>query len=88
MTKTPETRAPMRLRVRLFGRYRELAEGPLQLDVPAEATVADLVRVLHATLPGPLPDRPVVAVNHRPAEDDASLGPDDEIALIPPVAGG
>lgn len=76
--------------VRLFGRYRDLAPGPsLDVHVPAPATVADLVAALHAlSLEPRLPDRPVVAVNHRPAPDGQVLGTDDEIALIPPVAGG
>lgn len=76
--------------VRLFGRYRELAPGPsIELDVPAPGTVADLVAALHAlSLETPLPDRPVVAVNFRPAADGQTLGADDEIALIPPLAGG
>jgi molybdopterin synthase catalytic subunit len=81
---------PLTLTVRLFGRYRDLAPGPsLSVDLPADARVSDLVRTLHGLpLGAPLPDRPVVAVNHRPAPDDHPLAEGDEIALIPPVAGG
>lgn len=79
----------MRVRVRLFGRYRELGAGPaIELEVPADATVRDLVTELHRRDLGPLPARPVVAVDHRPAADDVRLEPGAEIALIPPVAGG
>lgn len=76
--------------VRLFGRYRDLAAGSrLHVDLPSRATVADLVAALHALeLEIRLPDRPVVAVNHQPAPDGQALAADDEIALIPPVAGG
>lgn len=75
--------------VRLFGRYRELApEGSITLDLPTGATVADLVGELHRRSPGRLPARPVVAVERRPAADDVPLEPGQEIALIPPVAGG
>lgn len=76
--------------VRLFGRYRDLAAAStLDVEVPSRPTVADLVAALHAMeLDVPLPDRPVVAVNHQPAPDGQALGADDEIALIPPVAGG
>ena len=75
--------------VRLFGRYRDLADGPiLRLDVPEECTVAELVKALHRQAPGNLPARPLVAVNHRPAADGERILAGDEIALIPPVAGG
>lgn len=81
---------PLRLTVRLFGRYRDLTPGPaLEVELPAAATVGDLVRTLHELpLDAPLPARPVVAVNHRPAEDALALTAEDEVALIPPVAGG
>lgn len=75
--------------VRLYGRYRELSATPeLHLELPAEATVADLVRVLHGLHPERLPERPVVAVNHSPASDDTKVSARDDVALIPPVAGG
>lgn len=79
----------MRVEVRLFGRYRELADRPsIDLELPEGATVADLVSELHRRDLGPLPARPVVAVDHRPAADGVPLVPGAEIALIPPVAGG
>lgn len=83
------TDTALRVDVRLFGRYRELAEGGrLAVELPASATVADLVAALHEEAPGRLPERPVVVVNRRPAADDLAIGVGDEIALIPPVAGG
>lgn len=79
----------MKVEVRLFGRYRELApEGVITLDLPDGATVADLVGELHRRSPDRLPARPVVAVERRPAADDLELTADSEVALIPPVAGG
>lgn len=81
--------AGVKVEVRLFGRYRELAPAAsITLDLPAGATVADLVSQLHRRLPGRLPTRPVVAVERRPAADDVALEAGHEIALIPPVAGG
>lgn len=81
--------AGVKVEVRLFGRYRELAHGAsISLDLPAGATVADLVSELHRRSPGRLPARPVVAVDRRPADDDVALEAGHEIALIPPVAGG
>ncbi len=83
------TDTALRVDVRLFGRYRELADGgALAVDLPAGATVADLVTALHRAAADSLPARPVVAVNRRPAGDEVVIGPDDEVALIPPVAGG
>ena len=84
--KAPVVRA---IDVRLFGRYRDLADGPtLRLEVPEDCTVAELVEALHRRAPGDLPARPLVAVNHRPAADGERISEGDEIALIPPVAGG
>lgn len=75
--------------VRLFGRYRELADGPsITVELPEGATVAGLVRELHRRAPGRLPERPIVAVDHRPARDEARVHSRSEVALIPPVAGG
>ena len=74
----------------LFGVYRELAgsEG-IELDVPAGTTVGDLTRRLR-TVPGleTLPQAPLVAVNHAYADAADPLSREDEVALIPPVAGG
>ena len=50
--------------------------------------MADLVASLRA-IPGlELPEHPVVAVNQEYAELDRPLESGDEVALIPPVAGG
>lgn len=83
------TETAVRIDLRLFGRYRELAEGgTLPIDLAPDATVADLVAALHRAGRGPLPARPVVVVNRRPAADDVVIDSGDEVALIPPVAGG
>lgn len=76
--------------VLLFASYAD-AFGARRLSVPLPdgARVADLVEALRQ-LPGGtrLPAAPLVAVNRAMAEQDRSIAPDDEIALIPPVAGG
>ena len=83
------TDTALRVDVRLFGRYRELADrGTLAVELPPGSTVGDLVAALHDVAPGQLPERPVVAVNRRPAADGLAIEAGDEIALIPPVAGG
>jgi molybdopterin converting factor subunit 1 len=66
-----------------FGRDR------LEMDLPAGTTVGDLLRELQALDPERrLPPSPLVAVNERYARHDHVLSPGDEVAVIPPVAGG
>jgi molybdopterin converting factor subunit 1 len=66
-----------------FGR-----EG-LDIPIPSGATVAWLVDRLRE-MPGGamLPARPAVAVNLEYADPGRPLADGDEVALIPPVAGG
>jgi molybdopterin converting factor small subunit len=81
----------MRVRVLLFALYRDLAgQGEIDLEIEAPATAATAVARLRALGHGfaRLPDRPVVAVNQEYARLDAVLGDGDELALLPPVAGG
>ena len=78
------------MRVLLFASYADALGAPaIDLDLPAGATVRDLVHAVRA-LPGAasLPPQPLVAVNLAYARADRVLDPHDEVALIPPVAGG
>jgi molybdopterin converting factor subunit 1 len=80
----------MSVTVLLFASYADALGGPsVVVDVPADATTDDVLRAVLA-LPGAaqLPKRPLVAVNHRYARGTTRLNAGDEIALIPPVAGG
>lgn len=80
----------IRVRTLFFGVYGEMAtsrEG--MTDLAGGSTVADLVATLregHGL--DWLPERVVVAVNQRYAEPGTTLSDGDEVALIPPVAGG
>ena len=79
------------VRVRFFARYAELLgrdEAELSLSLPA--TVADVVRAVRARLTGgdALPERPLTAVNQRHARFDAAVRAGDEVAFLPPLAGG
>ncbi len=80
----------MTVPVLLFASYAD-AFGTRCLDVPVEppCAVTDLVAALRR-LPGgeTLPPRPLVAVNHAFADYRVRVNPGDEVALIPPVAGG
>jgi molybdopterin synthase catalytic subunit len=73
----------------LFASYADAfgsAEVPLLLVVGS--TVGDAVAAIRAKSPAAIPARPLVALNERYARYDDSLADGDEIALIPPVAGG
>ncbi|HEU5171214.1 MAG TPA: MoaD/ThiS family protein [Gemmatimonadales bacterium] len=84
------TAATVSVRVLLFASYAEVVgRQSLELSLPAPATVGALIRRLRE-LPGGagLPERPLVAVNHAHARPDSPLSERDEIAILPPLAGG
>jgi len=79
------------VRVRFFARYAELAgraEGTLILRLPA--TVADVLDRARDEWPGAaaIPPAPLAAVNRRHSRLDAPVTDGDEVALLPPLAGG
>jgi molybdopterin converting factor small subunit len=81
----------MRVRFLLFASYRDLAGAEeLELELPAGSSAADAVRALRGCGPGfaRIPAEPVVAVNREYAPLGTQLRADDELALLPPVAGG
>jgi molybdopterin converting factor small subunit len=74
----------------LFASYADaLGIESLRLDLPEGATVHDALEQLR-TLPGGerLPPAPLVAINLAYARTDSMLSAGDELAVIPPVAGG
>ena len=80
----------MTIDVLLFASYADALGGSsVTIDVGEGATVQDVVAQVLA-LPGAaqLPKRPLVAVNQRYAKPGTTVQRGDEIALIPPVAGG
>lgn len=79
------------VRVRFFARYAELAgraEGTLSLSLPA--TVSDVVARARREWPGvsALPPAPLAALNLRHVRLDAPVADGDEVAFLPPLAGG
>jgi molybdopterin converting factor subunit 1 len=80
----------MQVRVLLFATYRDLAGiDQLRVELPAGATARDLVDVLRRRPDlQRLPPDPALAVNQEYAAPSTSLSDDDEVALLPPVAGG
>jgi molybdopterin converting factor small subunit len=81
----------VRVRCRLFARYAEVTgEEEVEVEVPAPATVADALAALRARLAhgDRLPERPLVARNRVHALLTDPIADGDELALLPPLAGG
>src|SRR3954466_11119626 len=80
----------MRVSVRLFAGLRERAgTDRLELELPDDARVADVLAAMASTPVGALRDREcVVAVNREYAGADEPVRAGDEVALVPPVSGG
>jgi molybdopterin synthase catalytic subunit len=81
----------VRVRVRLFARYREATgHERLDVDVPEGGTVETAWKAIVARHPDLARYRPytLFAVGHDYVEPDHRLGPDDELCLFPPVSGG
>ena len=80
----------MTVTVLLFASYADaLGKSSIQLDVAPGSTVRDVLSALSA-LPGGdrLPPRPLVAINEEYASASTALRGGEEVAVIPPVAGG
>ncbi|HEY4129544.1 MAG TPA: MoaD/ThiS family protein [Gemmatimonadaceae bacterium] len=76
--------------VLLFASYADaLGSRALSFELAPGSTVGDVVGQVRA-LPGAerLPSEPLVAVNERYAKRGHVLTAGDEVAIIPPVAGG
>ena len=81
----------MQIDVLLFASYRDLAGTDRRsVTLPDGASASDLVRVIRAgdDALAQLPESAAVVVNHRVVRPDHPLAPTDEVALLPPVAGG
>ena len=80
----------MSIPVLLFASYAD-AFGTRCLDAPVDAPCSvDLLIASMRELPGGrvLPIEPLVAVNHTWVRRDGRIEIGDEVAVIPPVAGG
>jgi molybdopterin converting factor small subunit len=78
------------IRVLLFASYAEiLGLDALELALESPATVGDALERLRA-LPGGegLPPRPLCALNQSQTRAEVLLAPGDELAILPPLAGG
>lgn len=80
----------MKLNILLFGITKDIiGKSKLTYEVPDQTTIPDLVESLKKTYPA-LQDisSVMVAVNNEYGQKHQTLHEQDEIALIPPVAGG
>ena len=79
----------MTVRVLLFASYAEaLGRSEIAVDVPGDAKVSDVLSQVRALANGRELPEPMVAVNASYAEPGQTISAGDEIAIIPPVAGG
>jgi molybdopterin converting factor small subunit len=87
MTSGPSSKP---VRVLLFARFAELlGRDAIELEPGVARSVADLMAHLRA-LPGGdlLPPTPLVAINRSQVRGDHPILPGDEVAVLPPLAGG
>jgi molybdopterin synthase sulfur carrier subunit len=77
------------IRVLLFARYAELVGRDTLELTEALPTVRAVIERLRE-LPGAsaIPATPLVAVNLRQVGLDSPVAPGDEVAVLPPLAGG
>jgi molybdopterin converting factor small subunit len=78
------------VRVLLFASYAEaLGVDAVELSFESPVTVGDALQRIRS-LPGGerLPPHPLCAVNLSQASADAPLSAGDELAILPPLAGG
>jgi molybdopterin converting factor subunit 1 len=81
----------MRIQLLLFAVYRDLTGvSELAVDVADGSSAGAALDALRERDPrfAQLPRRPVVAINREFASAETRLRDGDELALLPPVAGG
>ena len=81
----------MTVEVKLFAVARQLANcETLRLELPREATVADVRRAVVRQIPELkiLGDHLRFSIDYAYADDETPVRQDSEVACIPPVSGG
>ena len=74
----------MKVKIKLFASLREYGPEEQIIDLPDNATIADVIHVLE--LPENFPLLRIVNGEHRPPKHHLREG--DDLALFPPIAGG
>jgi molybdopterin converting factor subunit 1 len=79
----------MMVTVLLFASYAEqFGKNSMTLELPEGTRVDEALSRIQAGAAGRLPPKPMVAVNQSYAKGSDILRSGDELAIIPPVAGG
>ena len=80
----------MTVRVLLFASYADaVGQNELTLELADGSVVGDVVSRVREMAGGrALPPSPLLALNASYASSTAPVRPGDEVAIIPPVAGG
>jgi molybdopterin converting factor subunit 1 len=79
----------MTVTVLLFASYAEqLGKNSMTLELPEGTRVDEALSRIQMAAAGRLPPKPMVAVNQSYAKGSDVLRAGDELAIIPPVAGG
>jgi sulfur-carrier protein len=86
----------MKVRIKLFGALREAdPSGTIELEVPAQSTIAMLREALAAYLAEHAPQvsaglvqRSAFASDEEILHNDRTLPDDGRLAVLPPVSGG
>ncbi|MEO8478600.1 MAG: MoaD/ThiS family protein [Gemmatimonadota bacterium] len=77
------------LRVRTFARYAELLGDPIELDVQLPISLPSLHAALKRLPRGDLlPAKLLIAIDQRLAQPDRMIIGTEEVAILPPLAGG
>lgn len=89
MSRNSQTHNEIRLTVLLFASYAEAIGAPsVSVTLADSATVNDLLDAVRQLAAGKELPPAAVAVNREYATRDQRLAQGDEVAIIPPVAGG
>ncbi|MEO8201871.1 MAG: MoaD/ThiS family protein [Gemmatimonadota bacterium] len=86
-----DTAVDVTVTVQFLARYAELiGTDSTQVTLRAPATVSDVLGAVRSRFPGArrLPDRPLCALNLGQVDLGTEVAEGDELALLPPVAGG
>lgn len=86
-----ETAVVVTLTVQFLARYAELVgTESTTVTLSAPATVAHVLGAIRSQFPGArqIPPRPLCALNLAQVDLSATVADGDELALLPPVAGG